>query len=389
MKILYFDCYSGISGDMVLGACLDAGVPSEHLITGLNRLSVDGFHLEISKTTKSGISGTACRVVMDRHEHVHRHYADIEKIIVDSQLSEAVAQTALNIFKRVAEAEAKVHNISFDRVHFHEVGAVDSIVDIVGAAICYHYLKPDRVYCSAVNTGSGFVKCAHGILPVPAPATAEILAKTDIPMYAKFIEAESATPTGVAILAELAAYTPGIPEMVLQKTAYGFGEREFDILNALRLQVGEMRNSENEDTITVLETNIDDMTGENAGYIMEKLFELPVRDAFYTPIYMKKNRPALRLTVLCDDHQVDRIHQILFKESSTIGIRRTKAKRTLMGREHYRLKTPYGEVRIKKLTYGEIVKQQPEYEDIRHVAKETGKSFNEVMSLVQTLIINQ
>lgn len=386
MKILYFDCYSGISGDMVLGAFLDAGVPAEHLTSALDQLSVDGFHLEISKTTKSGISGTACRVVIDRHEHVHRHYADIEKIILDSQLPEEIAQTALNIFKRVARAEAKVHNIAFDRVHFHEVGAIDSIVDIVGAAICYHYLKPDQVYCSAMNTGSGFVKCAHGILPVPAPATAEIIAETDIPMYAKFIDGEAATPTGAAILAELATYTQGIPQMALKKTAYGFGEKEFKILNALRLHVGEVQNQKNEDAITILETNIDDMTGENAGYVMEKLFELPVRDAFYTSIYMKKNRPALRLTVLCDDNQVDTVQRLLFKETSTIGIRRTEAKRAVMGRESYALQTPYGDVKIKKLIYDDILKEQPEYEDVRKIAHETGKSFNDVMRRILSMI---
>lgn len=386
MKILYFDCYSGISGDMVLGAFLDAGVPAEHLISALNQLSVDGFHLEISKTTKGGISGTACRVVIDRHEHVHRHYSDIEKIIVDSQLPEEVAQTALNIFKRVARAEAKVHNISFDRVHFHEVGAIDSIVDIVGAAICFHYLKPQRVTCSAINTGSGFVQCDHGILPVPAPATAEILTEVEIPMYAKFIDGESATPTGVAILAELATYTKDIPPMRPKKIAYGFGEKEFKILNALRLLLGDAENQVYGDTITVLETNIDDMTGENAGYVMEKLFELPVRDAFYTSIYMKKNRPALRLTVICDEEQVDTVQALLFKETSTIGIRRTEVERAIMGRDFYALETPYGEVKIKKLVYDRISKEQPEYEDIRKIAQETGKGFNEVMSYVQARI---
>lgn len=386
MKILYFDCYSGISGDMVLGAFIDAGVPAEHLISSLNQLSVDGFHLEISKTTKGGISGTSCRVVIDRHEHVHRHYSDIEKIIVDSQLPEEVAQTALNIFKRVARAEAKVHNISFNRVHFHEVGAIDSIVDIVGAAICFHYLKPQRVYCSAINTGSGFVQCDHGILPVPAPATAEILTEVEIPMCAKFIDGESATPTGVAILAELATYTENIPPIKLKKIAYGFGEKEFKILNALRLLLGDAENQIYGDTITVLETNIDDMTGENAGYVMEKLFELPVRDAFYTSIYMKKNRPALRLTVICDEEQIDKVQALLFKETSTIGIRRTEAERAIMGRDFYALETPYGEVKIKKLVYDDISKEQPEYEDIRKIAQKTGKGFNEVMSCVQAMI---
>ena len=239
MKILYFDCFAGISGDMTLGAFLDCGVSADELRAGLEKLGLPGFHLEIEKVKKRGITGTQCRVVADREEHSHRHFSDIEDMIRNSGLDEAVKETALAIFGRVAEAEGKVHGVSPDKVHFHEVGAVDSIVDIVGTAICYHALAPDAVYAPAVNVGRGFVECAHGTLPVPAPATTEILAKTEFPVYARAAEGECTTPTGAAILAELAAYTPGLPAMTLEKIGYGFGEREFEVLNALRVFVGE------------------------------------------------------------------------------------------------------------------------------------------------------
>ncbi len=239
MKILYFDCFAGISGDMTLGAFLDCGVSGAYLQTMLEKLGVPGFHLEIEKTKKNGIMGTRCKVVCDREEHAHRHFADIRKIIEDSALEEEVKRTAVRIFGRVAEAEGKVHGVVPEHVHFHEVGAVDSIVDIVGAAICYHSVAPDAVYASAVNVGSGFVKCAHGLLPVPAPATAEILAGTKIPVYAKAAEGECATPTGAAILAELASHRDRLPAMNIETVGYGFGEKEFEVLNALRMFVGE------------------------------------------------------------------------------------------------------------------------------------------------------
>ncbi len=239
MKILYFDCFAGISGDMTLGAFLDCGVSADYLQTTLEKLKVPGFHLEVEKTKKNGITGTQCKVICEREEHAHRHFSDIRKIIEDSALEDEIKRTAVRIFKRVAEAEGKVHGVTPDHVHFHEVGAVDSIVDIVGAAICYHSVAPDAVYASAVNVGSGFVKCAHGILPVPVPATAEILAGTKLPVYAEAAEGECTTPTGAAILAELAGHSGRLPVMNIETVGYGFGEREFQVLNALRMFVGD------------------------------------------------------------------------------------------------------------------------------------------------------
>lgn len=217
MKTLYFDCFAGISGDMVLGAFIDLGVDADLLISELAKLNISGFEIQAEKTMKKGISGIQCHVNIVNEPHQHRHFSDIERIIMNSTLSDPVKQTALAIFKRVALAEGKVHNVPVERVHFHEVGALDSIVDIVGASICYHHLKPDLVFGSKINVGSGWVRCAHGLLPVPAPATAEILCDSGFEIYSKAIDGESATPTGVAILAELASYSAQTPAFIPQK----------------------------------------------------------------------------------------------------------------------------------------------------------------------------
>lgn len=389
MKTLYFDCFAGISGDMTLGAFLDAGVDGEYLIKELDKLGVSGYHIEIEKRQKRGIMGTQCHVIMDHHEHAHRHFSDIRAIIENSTLSEAVKETALAIFRRVAEAEGKVHGLSVDEVHFHEVGAVDSIADIVGAAICFHALAPDAVYASKINVGKGFVKCAHGLLPVPAPAVAEILATTDFPVYALGTDGEAATPTGVAILAELAEYAPNLPEMKVKKIGYGFGEREFEVLNGLRILVGEseLNIEAQQDGVWILEANLDDMTGETAGYVLEKLFSAGARDAFYTPIYMKKNRPAMKLTVITDEERRQLLEQIIFSETTTIGLRRIKAERSIMERHIETVSTPLGPVCVKVCRLGEIVKRAPEYEDLRRLAQEKQMPFIEVMKIVEAVLL--
>ena len=240
MKILYFDCFAGISGDMTLGAFLDLGVDFEYLKTELDKLGLEGlFHLEIEKTQKMGISGTKCHVILEKHEHEHRHFSDIKKIIEDSTLEEEVKQTAIAIFTRVAKAEGKVHGVDMNHVHFHEVGAIDSIVDIVGSAICFHAMKVDKVYTSAVNVGQGYVKCAHGIIAVPAPATVEIAADKKLPIYSEHLDKEAVTPTGMAIVCELAQYSRQMPLMAVEKVGYGFGSYEFKVVNGLRLMIGE------------------------------------------------------------------------------------------------------------------------------------------------------
>lgn len=421
MKTLYFDCFSGISGDMVLGAFLDLGIEEEYLKAELAKLHLEHYELFAEKTSKKGISGTQCHVKVEE-EHVHRHFCDIQRMIEDSGLDEPVKNTAIAIFRRVAEAEAAVHGVEVEHVHFHEVGALDSILDIVGAAICFHKLSPEKVLVSGINTGSGWVKCAHGRIPVPAPATVEILAKTDIPMYSRFIEEEAATPTGVAIAAELAEYAPEMPEMKAEKVAYGFGTKDFPVLNGLRLIYGETIGKEIkteevqnrcglcgktdqyrsevvdkkldetadintmmqetgicDNAVLVLETNIDDMTGESAGFVMECLFEAGAKDVFYTPIYMKKNRPAIMLTVLAAPEDEGKMVEILLRETTTIGIRKRVESRICMERHMRTVATPYGDVRVKVCDYGAVHKESFEYEDVAKIAKNEGKSHLEMI----------
>lgn len=380
MKVLYFDCFSGISGDMVLGAFIDLGIDPVFLEKELKKLNLSGFSIEAETTMKKGIAGTRCHVILSEDGHHHRHFEDIRNIIAASTLSDEVKETALAIFMRVAVAEAKVHNVPVDRVHFHEVGALDSIVDIVGAAICYHAMKPDIIYGSKINVGCGWVRCAHGLLPVPAPATAEILCDSDFEIYSKCIDGESATPTGVAILAELGIYSPTTPSFIPEKTGYGFGGKDFGILNALRIIQG--RKNESQETM-VVETNVDDMTGEMAGYVLEVLLKQGALDAFYTPVYMKKNRPGIHLTVLCNEKDLPVIEEIILRETSTIGIRKYPVVRTCMHRHFRTITTPLGDVTIKISEHGSIHKETPEYEDVKKLAQSSGKSLWEVLELIE------
>lgn len=369
MKTLYFDCFSGISGDMVLGAFLDLGVEESYLNQELEKLHLDHYRIFGEKTKKMGISGTYCHVDA-KEEHMHRHFSEIRQMIQDSDLDENVKETAIAIFQRVAEAEGRVHGVPADYVHFHEVGALDSIIDIVGAAICFHKVAPEKVYVSGINVGSGWVHCAHGVIPVPAPAVVEIMTGARIPMYSKWIEQECATPTGVAIVAELAEYASQMPSFVPEKVAYGFGKKDFQIPNGLRLILGEQKNACDEESIVVIETNIDDGTGEMAGYAMEQLLKAGALDVFYTPIYMKKNRPAMILTVLAKEETVSVLESILFRETPTIGIRKYRTERTCMNRVMRKVNTPYGLVTVKSCSLGDIKKETLEYEDVAKIARE-------------------
>jgi len=405
MKVLYFDCFSGISGDMVLGAFIDLGVDIEYLREELGKLNLSGFTIESDKASQYGIGGTSLDVILDCnhhhnnghcheshdnihvHEieahslHEHRSYKDIKKIILESLLSEDVKKTSIAIFDRVARAEAKVHGVDIEDVHFHEVGALDSIVDIVGAAICCHKIDPDAVYGSAVNVGRGFVKCAHGILPVPAPATAEIFSESDFSIYSKNIEGEAATPTGAAIIAELAQFSADMPDFVSEKTGYGFGKRDFGTLNALRIFSG--RRVEKACSIAVMETNLDDMTGENFGYVMDLLLDAGALDVYYSPIYMKKNRPAYKLSVMADLSMVETMEKIIFKETSAIGLRKSIVSRTCMDRSIETRITSLGDVRVKVCNLGDIHKETLEYEDVKAIAAERGMSFAETVQVLE------
>ncbi|MCR5669243.1 MAG: nickel pincer cofactor biosynthesis protein LarC [Lachnospiraceae bacterium] len=395
MKTLFFDCSSGISGNMTLGALLELVGDEIWFLEQIEKLSIWGYQVEISKRESHGISGTFVDVRIDSeddalqcsgdcHVHIHRNLQDIEQLIRNSSLELDVKDLAIEIFRKVAVAEAKVHGKPIEQVHFHEVGAIDSIIDIVGTAILIRKLNPDRICASVLNEGHGFIDCQHGRMAVPVPATVEILANAGIPFRQVDVETEMITPTGAAIIATLAEEFGNVPAMKLKGVGYGVGSREIGYANALKVYVGE---SISNDEIYVIETNIDDATGEEFGYTMERLLEAGAKDAFYTPIFMKKNRPAYQLTVLCEQKKIQELQEIIFCETTTIGVRYYPVRRTELMREMVEMQLPEeyaGErIRCKKVTTeGGKTFLYPEYEDMREMAKKTGKSIKEIRKLV-------
>lgn len=379
--ILYFDCFSGISGDMAVGALLDIGVPKDYLIENLKSLNIDEeYEIEIKKSNKNGIEGTDFYVFL-KEENIHHHernLKDIINIIDKSAISEGAKNIAKRIFNIIAEAEAKVHGKSIDEVHFHEVGAVDSIIDIVSVAVCIDYLKPDKIVSSYVNTGSGFVKCQHGILPVPAPATINIL--KDVPIYSDERKFELTTPTGAAILKGLCTeFVEGI-NMKVKAVGYGCGKKNTEKPNVLRVVLGE----EDKEEVVLIETTIDDMNPQFYGYVMDKLFEKGALDVYLTPVYMKKNRPGVVISVLAHENKEKSIVEVLFKETTTIGIRKFKIKRYELQREIKRVGTELGDVNFKISKYdGKIVNVSPEYEDLKRIAREKGVPLKDVYNIVR------
>ncbi len=454
MKILYYDCFCGISGDMNLAAMLDLGVPKEYLFKEISKLNLSSeYDIQINSSEKLGITGTRVDVILKdklnnadnmgcedsghcnndiikdhshshihdeehdhhdhshgedashnhehnhshshehncshnheqahvhshsgNHEHHHRNLKDIENIINSSDLSEKVKNLSLNMFMRVAEAEAKVHGKTLYEVHFHEVGAIDSIVDIVGAAICLDYLKVDKIMASHVQVGGGFVKCAHGLMPVPAPATVEIL--KGIPINVGVVQFETTTPTGAAILAgNVQEFTTKI-DFSINKIGYGIGHRDLDIPNVLRVYLGEDNSVEKIEEQYILETNIDDMNPEFYGYVEEKLFDAGALDVFKTPIFMKKGRPGIKLSVLISEKIEKEILDIVFEETTSIGVRKYRVEKIMLNREFSKVRTQYGEVTIKKSYYkGNLVKYKPEYEECKKIAKENNITMEKV-----------
>ncbi|MDR1499623.1 MAG: nickel pincer cofactor biosynthesis protein LarC [Tannerellaceae bacterium] len=388
MKILYFDCFSGVSGDMTLSALIDLGVSPATLIDELNKLRLDGWKIRISEVSKHGVSAKHVDVIIDGEDHAHSHkwfhshsaphhphrtMSDISRIIAGSDISDNAKDLATRIFMRLAVAEAKVHGSTVEEVHFHEVGAVDSIIDIVGAAICIDILSPDKIYASVLHDGHGFVKCQHGTIPVPVPAVVEVLAARGAGFKQLDVEGELITPTGAAIMAELSENFGPMPEMKVMKTGYGAGARETGIPNLLRIVYGESlagcADAEHE-SVTVIETNIDDTTPEVLGYVMARLMEAGARDVFLTPVYMKKCRPATQLTVLCDEAEIILMEHILFTETSTIGLRKYIVARTCLPRRTVIVPTPYGNVKAKEIRYQNAIRQTIEYDDACRLAKE-------------------
>ena len=384
MKTLYFDCFAGASGNMILAALVGLGIDKTALFDQLHRLNISDFDIEFSAVDRSGISAVYADVKIP-HEHVHRHLSDIKKIINESSLSEIVKERAVSIFTRLAKAEAKIHGIEVEKVHFHEVGAMDAIVDVVGACIGFELLGIENFACSKIHVGSGFAQMAHGRFPIPPPAVAELL--MNAPIYSTDIEGELITPTGAAIISTVCDNYGTIPELEVERTGYGAGTREYqDFPNALRLILGEV-NTKNvsdhppltTDHLVLIETNIDDLSPQILGYVMEKAFELGALDCWFTSIQMKKNRPATMVSVLCDAAKKDEITGLLYSETSTIGVRVTSIDRECLPREVIKVRTEHGVVDVKIARFnGKVVNSKPEYDQMHEIAIRTNRPLKEV-----------
>ncbi len=413
--ILYYDCFAGISGDMNLAALLDLGVPEEHLRAELGKLGVHGYELRRSREQRRAVTGTRVEVVLETdhhhggagqdahahgehqgagHAHAHRGLSDIRAIIDKSTLPDRVKERSSAIFSTLARAEAKVHGIGVEEVHFHEVGGVDAIVDIVGAAICLEWIGANQIWCGPVELGSGMVRCAHGVFPVPAPATAEILSSRGVPVTTGRSPFEATTPTGAAILATCVDRFVHRAELVIERTGYGLGSREMETPNALRLFLGSTAQSSampeedvTEEQGVLVECTIDDMPAEAFGAVMDELFAVGARDVTFSPVVMKKSRPGTTISVLCTDTESQVVRRVLFTHTTTIGLRQQVVRKFTLRREEERVDLDGSSVRVKHAYFdGRLVRSKPEHDDCRRVAAERGESVQEVADRVRRIV---
>ena len=382
MKLAYFDCFSGISGDMTLGALLDGGCDLETLREGLRGLQVPGWELSAEKVWKNGMAATYARVKTEDQQK-HRSLSAILEILKNSQLAPAVRDRASAIFQKLGEAEARVHDVAIEKIHFHEVGAVDAIVDIVGTCIGFHALGIEKFACSPLNVGGGTAKMAHGVLPVPAPATANLLQGK--PTYSNGVQRELVTPTGAAIVATLCESFGPQPAMSVSAIGYGAGTADLEGQpNVLRIMVGEAVEKTApgyDQEITVIEANLDDMNPQIYGYFQEKALAAGALDVFTTPVQMKKNRPGTLLTVLCQPADVQALMLLIFAETTTFGVRTYSAQRRVLPREFVSVATKFGDVRVKlSRVNGRILHVAPEYDDCRKLAEEKNVPLQRVIN---------
>ena len=427
-KTLYLECESGISGDMAAAALLDLGADETVLRKALQSLPVGGYEVHISRVKKSGLDMCDFDVLLEHenhdhdmeylhghehaHEHVHGHHdhhdhhdhgseahhhghghehshphehrgmAEIREILEQAELTPGARKLALRIFEILAEAEAKAHGVPKDQVHFHEVGAVDSIVDITAAAVCLDNLNIGEVILPVLKEGTGTIRCQHGILPVPVPAVANIVNTYGLPLHITGIHGELVTPTGAAIAAAVRTCGTLPDRFTVERIGMGAGKRDYEAPGFLRAMLIRAE-SENQDQIMKLETNVDDCSGENLGYTLNRLMEAGARDAHFIPVYMKKNRPGYQLNVICTPEDAPELERIIFEETSTIGIRKMLMKRTVMDREIRTVQTPLGEAKIKICRYQGIEKRFPEYESVNALCRKSGKNYQEVYRMVE------
>jgi pyridinium-3,5-bisthiocarboxylic acid mononucleotide nickel chelatase len=391
-RAAYFDCYSGISGDMILGALVDLGVSPGKIRKALKTLDLNGYKLQTSKVQRGLIAGTKAHVKIEKVLHSHhraRKYSDIKKLLANSDLSSTSKMNAMEVFRRIAEVEATVHKTTIEKIHFHEVGAVDSIVDIVGGVVAIESLKLDRIYSSPLNVGEGFVKCAHGYLPVPAPATLKLL--KGIPTFSSGIKSELTTPTGAAMIGFYADQFGSLPAMTIIDDGYGAGDHIIRTMpNMLRIILGAV-DGESDEELILIETNIDDMNPELYEAAMDSLFKAGALDVYLSPIIMKKSRPASKISVLSTERIRDIMTQVLLQETSSFGVRYYKVGRTILEREIKTVKTSYGLIKVKigKLD-GRTLQASPEYEDCQKTSKinkvPVKNIYDEAYSLAKKLI---
>jgi len=399
MKIAYFDCFSGASGDMLLGSLLDAGLSLEELQADLARMSVSGYRLTARRVTRQGLSGTHFQVNVETAEHPARTLPAIEQLLTHSDLPTQVQDRCRSVFTRIAQVEAAVHGTTIDQVHFHELGAVDTLVDVVGFVCALERLSIDAVYSSPLPLGSGTVQTEHGRLPVPAPATLALLAQVGAPTMPGPVQAELLTPTGAALLTEFATFEH--PHMTIQAVGYSFGTKEFGPAenappgwpNALRVWLGTGQvtlpqlaaaPSPESDEVALLACNLDDATGETLGYTMDRLLAAGALDVWFTPIQMKKNRPATQLSVLCQPQDAGALAALLLRETPTLGVRQQLLSRSKAGREVRQVETPWGAVRVKvKILAGQAVAASPEYDDCARLAGGAGVPLQQVMAVAR------
>jgi uncharacterized protein (TIGR00299 family) protein len=370
MNLAYFDCFAGISGDMILGALIHLGLPADFLEENIRQIPLDAFHLEVTTASRMGIHGRQVKVAIEDTQKADRNYGDIRSLIDKSSVPDPVKGLSLEIFKRLAEVEASIHNCPIEHVHFHEVGGVDAIVDVVGAALGVQWLGIDKVTASEIPVGKGFVTCAHGTLPVPAPATLGLL--DGVPVYGTGIPHELVTPTGAAILTSLCRDFGPMPGMLIRQVGYGVGARDLEAMpNLLRVVLGEPCFVAGMDAVTVVETNIDDMNPEIFGFVMERLFEDGALDVIWVPVFMKKNRPGTMVQVICKETDREAVVRRILSETTATGVRHYRVERTKLPRKLREATTSYGKVRVKEVsdpTGRTFV--VPEYEDCKKIALE-------------------
>ena len=385
MKIAYLDCFSGVSGDMLVGSLLDAGLPFEELEGIISGLNLDGYTISAKKEGRNNIFGTRFHVSLKEKYQKARYLKDIKEIITSGDIPLAVVEKCISIFEKLAITEGKIHHISPDKLHFHEVGAVDSIIDIVGSVVGIYLLGIEKLFVSRMPVGKGIITSAHGKIPLPSPATIALL--EGVPIYDSGQEVEMITPTGAALITSLCSSFGPMPSMIIERVGYGVGSRTLaDKPNLLRILIGNDIDKQRSETVVILESNLDDMSPELLGYLMDRLFDAGAKDVTFSHIQMKKNRPGIQLQVIGQPEDKDRLSSIIFKESTTLGIRFNYSQRSILTRGELMVESPWGKMRVKKvINQGGKTTLLPEYEECRRVAKANNLALRDVYAWAAAL----